>query len=797
MLAGKCAGADLDTTPRRARMRSRRGDPRAGSTRIPPMALTRGTRLGPYEILGPLGAGGMGEVHHARDTRLDRSVAIKTLPHAQASDPESLARLMREAKSLAALNHPNIAAIYGIEESSGTQHLVLEFVEGETLAERIARGPMAIAEALEAGAQIAAAVEAAHDSGIVHRDLKPRNVMLTAASGSVKVLEFGLAKNRFEEIAAADSSISPTRSVALGTTSAGTILGTAAYMSPEQARGKAVDRRTDVWSFGCVLYEMLAGRQAFEGDTVPDLIARILEREPSWDALPSATPPRVRELLRRCLRKEADARPRDIRDVRLQLLASSPSGGGAESGRAPAIAVLPFANLSGAEDEYFADGIAEEIMASLSRIEGLRVAARTSSFAFKGKQEDLRRIGEQLGVTTVLEGSLRRAGNRLRITAQLVNAQDGYRLWSERYDRELTDVFAVQDEIAGAIAARLEVTLSGAKGPDRADAAAVSHGTSSLEAYELFLKGRALQYRRGRAIREAIDFFEKAIAIDPAYAEALAWYADSWRLLATYGLERPQDVIPKAREAALRALDLNPRLAEAWSTLADIQAQYDWDFETAAASWGRALEIDPHHMRARVERAIWSYGCGQMSAEMAAAEAAQAATDDPLNAWPAGSHALILGMSGQFEASAAEARRAVEVDPGSFIAQWCYMRGLTWAGRPEQALALAPALLASSGRNPWALGTLALAHVRMGSTALARAVYDEMEARSRQEFVSPFWLAAAAGHLGLMDEAARHARTGLEEREPLMVLFLRMAEWEPMRGLPVFTEIRERLGIPI
>jgi tetratricopeptide (TPR) repeat protein len=184
-----------------------------------------------------------------------------------------------------------------------------------------------------------------------------------------------------------------------------------------------------------------------------------------------------------------------------------------------------------------------------------------------------------------------------------------------------------------------------------------------------------------------------------------------------------------------------------------------------------------------------------MSAEMAAAEAAQAATDDPLNAWPAGSHALILGMSGQFEASAAEARRAVEVDPGSFIAQWCYMRGLTWAGRPEQALALAPALLASSGRNPWALGTLALAHVRMGSTALARAVYDEMEARSRQEFVSPFWLAAAAGHIGLMDEAARHARTGLEEREPLMVLFLRMAEWEPMRELPVFTEIRERLRI--
>jgi serine/threonine-protein kinase len=758
------------------------------------MALTPGTRLGPYEILGPLGAGGMGEVHHARDTRLDRSVAIKTLPHAQASDPESLARLTREAKSLAALNHPNIAAIYGIEESAGTRHLVLEFVEGETLAERLARGPMLVGDALEAGAQIAAAVEAAHDSGIIHRDLKPRNVMLTA-SGSVKVLDFGLAKNRFEDAPAPDSSMSPTRSVALGTTSAGTILGTAAYMSPEQARGKTVDRRTDVWSFGCVLFEMLSGRQAFEGDTVPDLIARILEREPAWDALPPAVPAPVRELLRRCLRKEADARPRDIRDVRLELLAATKGGGGATAAREHAIAVLPFANLSGAEDEYFADGIAEEIMASLSRIEGLRVAARTSSFAFKGKQEDLRRIGEQLGVATVLEGSLRRSGNRLRITAQLVNVEDGYRLWSERYDRELIDVFAVQDEIAGAIASRLEVTLSGAKGSDRPDAAAASHGTSSLEAYELFLKGRALQYKRGRAIREAIAFFEKAIAIDPGYAEALAWYADSWRLLATYGLERSHEAMPKAREAATRALGLNPKLAEAWSTLADIQAQYDWDFEKAAAGWGKALECDPHHMRARVERAIWSFGCGRMTAEVAASEAARAAADDPLNAWPAGSHALILGMSGQYEASAAEARRATEVDPGSFIAHWCYMRGLTLAGRPEEALALAPALLASSGRNPWALGTLALTHVRMGNTALARAVYDEMEARSRQEFVSPFWLAAAAAHLGLMDEAARHARTGLEEREPLMVLFLRMAEWDPMRTLPVFAEIRERLGV--
>jgi serine/threonine protein kinase len=417
------------------------------------MLLNQGARLGSYEILAPLGAGGMGEVYRARDTKLGREVAIKSLPQAFLADSERLARFRREAQTLASLNHPNIAAIYGLEEVDGTPYLVLELVAGETLTARLARGALPVREALAVGIQIAAAIEAAHERGVIHRDLKPGNVMINA-SDVAKVLDFGLAKSDPALAAGGGSSETPTMTAHADRTMAGTILGTVAYMSPEQARGKPLDRRSDVWSFGCVLFECLAGSPAFGGDTVSDLIAHILEREPDWTALPPRVPPRARELLRRCLRKDADSRPRDIRDVRLELIEASSGSGKGDPGREQSVAVLPFENLSGPDDEYFADGVTDEILNRLSNLQGLRVAARTSCFAFKGRREDLRVIGEQLDVTTLLEGSVRRAGTRLRITTQLVNASDGYQLWSERYDREMTDVFEVQDEIAGSIATR-------------------------------------------------------------------------------------------------------------------------------------------------------------------------------------------------------------------------------------------------------------------------------------------------------------------------------------------------------
>jgi serine/threonine-protein kinase len=562
-------------------------------------------------------------------------------------------------------------------------------------------------------------------------------------------------------------------------TQAGMILGTAAYMSPEQARGKPVDRRSDVWSFGCVLYECLTGRPAFSGETLSDLVARVLEREPDWAALPAGVPPRVRELLRRCLRKDADARPRDIRDVRLELAELAESGTQSSASPEKSVAVLPFENLSGADDEYFADGVTEEILNALTHLEGLRVAARTSCFAFKGRREDLRTIGERLDVTTVLEGSVRRAGPRLRISVQLVNTADGYQLWSERYDRELTDVFAVQEEIARAIATRLRGTLD-----DETSRVRARSGTKNLEAYELLLKGRALQNKRGRFLPEAIACFERAIALDPNYAEALAWLSDSYRLLSTFGSTPFSEAMPRAKQLAERALAIDPGLGEAWATLACVEEQYERNFARADAIWEQALAVEPRHARARSQRALWAYVRNSMTGDEALAEMRRALEDEPLSSWIGGMHSHLLGFVGQHEESIAEAERSFELDQDSFFAHWNIMRGNAWAGNYERAIEIAPGLLRVSGRNQWVLGLLAWTYGKAGQIARARAVYDELEGRSRHEFIAPFWLATAAASAGLLDQAIAFVERGVAERDPLVVWGRVIPFWDQVRTHP-------------
>jgi serine/threonine-protein kinase len=747
------------------------------------MPLAPGTRLGPYEIVAPLGRGGMGEVYRARDPRLGRDVAIKALPAEFARDPERLARFRREAQTLAALSHPNIAAIYGLEEAGGVPHLVLELVEGETLAARLARGALPPREALALGVQVAAAIEAAHERGVVHRDLKPGNVMI-GPSGTAKVLDFGLAKNDPGIRATGDPEESPTVTAHAGATVAGAILGTAAYMSPEQARGRPVDRRSDVWSFGCLLFEAFAARPAFGGDTVSDLIARILEREPDWAALPAGTPPRVREILRRCLRKEAEARPRDIRDVRLELEEIAAGGAKGDAAREKSIAVLPFENQSGPDDEYFADGMTDEILNALAQVDGLRVAARTSCFAFKGRREDLRIVGEKLDVATVLEGTVRRSGSRLRITAQMVNAADGYQLWSERYDREVTDVFAVQDEIASAIATRLRGTMHA-----EADRSRARGGTRNLEAYELLLQGRALQTKRGRFMPQAVACFERAIALDPEYAEALAWLSDSYRLMGVFGGAPPGEVMPKAKALAERALAIDSGQAEALTTLSAVEEQYARNYARSDSLYDRALAIDPRHSRARAQRALWRVIRGALGMEEAMAEVRRAVQDDPLNAWVGAMNSYILGIAGRHAESLAEAERSLGLDEESFFAHWNLMRAHAWAGDFGRAIAEAPALFGASGRHPWALGLLAWTYGRAGRADRARACYDELEARSRHEFVAPSWLAVAAGAAGLAEESLRWAERAVVERDPLVLWSRSLPFWDAIRVHPRFNEV--------
>jgi len=567
------------------------------------MRLVSGSRIGNYEVVTQQGAGGMGEVYRARDIRLDRTVAIKSLPPGVAADPERLARFEREAKLLASLNHPNIAGIYGLEDVAGSPYLVLEFVEGETLAQRLSRGPLSPRETLDVGGRIASGIEAAHARGIVHRDLKPGNIMLTS-SGDVKVLDFGLAKGGAAEAgSASDLAASPT--LALSATGQGIILGTAPYMSPEQARGKLVDRRADVWAFGCVLFECLAGHPAFQGETVSDVIARILEREPDWRDLPESVPPRFQELIQRCLTKDVAERPRDIGDLRRELgtIAQRMSSPGERPAAAelPSLAVLYFENLSSdSESEYFCAGITEDILTDLSKIKGLRVASRNAVARYRGAPADLPRVASDLGVKSVLEGSVRRSGDRVRITAQLINAANGFHLWAERYDRTLADVFAVQEEIAKSIAEALRVALTPAESESL-----VKDRPDNVRAYDLYLRGRQ---RYGsytvEALREALDLFQEAIAIDPDYALAWAGVADCYGQMLQYEMAKdPGEATRLGLQAARRAIAINPRLAEAHKSEA-LVLRFTGDLAGSKAALRRALDANPRFVPALINLSV-------------------------------------------------------------------------------------------------------------------------------------------------------------------------------------------------
>jgi len=698
------------------------------------MSLVLGSRIGSYEVLAPLGAGGMGEVFRARDTRLDRIVALKVLPRAFASDPERLARFEREARLLASLSHPNVAVLYGLEDPGGAPCLVLEFVEGETLGQRLARGPVAVREALEIGAAIAAGVEAAHGRGIVHRDLKPGNVML-AAGGGVKVLDFGLAKAP-APITSVDISVSPT--VAIGATGEGTILGTAAYMSPEQARGRATDARTDVWALGCILFECLSGRAAFSGDSASDVIARVLERDPDWARLPVAAPPRLQALVRRCLAKDADARPREIGEVRRELVAigaemsMSPgsavrnSGSAAANAPAPSLAVLYFENLArDADSEYFCAGITEDILTDLSKIRGLRVASRNAVARYRGTSPEIAKIGAELGVGAVLEGTVRRAGDRVRITAQLVSTADGFQLWAERFDRTMEDVFAVQEEIASAIAAALRVALSPGEVADLA-----RNKPQDVRAYDLYLRGRGEygHYTR-EGLQKARELFEEAIRVDPNYALAWAGIADCHGQFIQWNFtENVEESRRLGLEAVDKALAVDPQLAEAWKARGLILHNVN-DRAGAQSALTHALEIHP-----RFVPALINYGVGLFqTGDVAGAERVnrRALEIDPQEPFATTWVAWLLFMTGRAEECVAlmPGLRAMRDDPFyvsivHFFRGWLHCR----RGDPAAALEAVREGLADGATRAHLAPLEALALVRLGRTDEAKRVLAECRA---------------------------------------------------------------------
>jgi eukaryotic-like serine/threonine-protein kinase len=730
------------------------------------MSLPAGTSLGPYEILAPIGEGAMGQVYRARDKRLDRIVAIKV------AKEKFSERFEREARAIAALNHPNICTLHDV----GPNYLVMEFVEGAAIAPTDNHQTL-----LDLAMQIADGMAAAHAVDIVHRDMKPGNILVTRG-GRVKILDFGLATVAPSSQRDADSTLT------MAITEPGAAVGTVAYMAPEQARGQAVDARSDLWSLGVILYEMATRRRPFEGPTSPVIFEGILGKAPVpvRERNPKI-PVELERIIARLLEKDRETRYQSAVDVRADLKrVERDSKLAVAAERTASIAVLPFTDMSAARDQdWFCDGMAEEILNALTQLKGLRVAARTSAFSFKGKNDDLRTIGEKLNVTTVLEGSVRRAGDRVRITAQLSDVQNGYQLWSERYDRELKDIFDVQEEIAKAIAERLRATLAGVK-QDRL----VEQGTTNVEAYQLYLKGRGLLSRRGANMLPALDLFKKAVELDPGYALAWVGTAEALTWLAITGFVRGSESKPQAMAAATRSIELDRGSAAGHTALACAALVFENNRTMARQEFERALELNPSYALGRCWYALlylqWAIG----EFEQGIAEARHALDIDPLSAYVAMALACCLCTAGRLDESIDMARRAVQQDPESFVARWALGVSLGTAGRFEEAVSTLEAAVGMSGRHSLAFISLAGVFGAWGKRPEARALHRELMDRASRSYVPAAHLALTAEAAGQREEALAFARRAWDDREPPFLLESRhFPEYRTLRSDPRFAAI--------
>jgi len=744
------------------------------------MPFSANELLGPYEIVEPIGAGGMGEVYKARDTRLGRTVAIKTL-HREHGD-----RFEREARAIAALNHPNICALYDVGTlPSGEGYLVMEFIEGTPLS-----GPLALDIALRYATQIADALSAAHLKGITHRDLKPANILVTPAG--IKLLDFGLALLTRNVESAQRSAADATATI--GLTQAGTILGTAAYMSPEQAEGKTVDARSDIFSFGLVLYEMLTGRRAFTGDSQIAIMAAILHKEP--ESIPA--PPAVQTILTHCLRKLPAERFQSMAQVREALLAASSSTSTphvtqavpAPVERMPSIAVLPFANMSrDGEDEYFSDGLAEEIISALTQVAGLKVIARTSAFAFKGKNEDIRKIAETLGVSSILEGSVRRAGPKVRVTVQLIRAEDGTHLWSQRYESEMTDVFAIQDEISAAIVKQLELNLSGHS--------LVKRAVTNTAAYEATLEGRHhLNNFTPASADRARQCFERAIALDPQYAPAYAGLGDYHVVHATIGRLDPREELALGDKAAQRALELDPLLPEAHAIAGQIRAELDYNWQASEQHYRRAIASNPAAASVHFSYGYW---CLRPTGRLneALAEIERALELDPLSLYFRFGRAYLLMFVGRDEEAAAEARQTFQRDPDYFLGQFILSFVLARLGHSDEAVALAERALQVHGRYSMSLLVAGAVYAVAGRPEEARKILAELAALAANSFSAAGAMTLVNSLLGNLEEAVVWAERAITQRDPQVLSIKTTPAYANLRADPRYPALLAKMNLTV
>ena len=739
-----------------------------------------GQTISHYEVLEKLGEGGMGRVYKAIDIKLGRTVALKFLAPHLVSNDESRRRFIREAKAAAALQHPNICTVYEIDEVDGQTFIAMAYLDGQELSQEIESGPLKVERLLELTEQVARGLQEAHGKGVVHRDIKPANIMVTV-QGQAVLMDFGLA-----QLAHGGSKL----------TKEGTSLGTSAYMSPEQTSGEKLDLRTDVWALGVVLYEMATGQVPFQGHYEQAILYSILNEPPEpITAVRTGVPPELERIVNKCLAKRAGERYQTVSDLLADLSAlkrGTESGAGRRPSSGskdarPSIAVLPFENRSrGDEDEYFSDGISEDITSALGKVERLRVAPRSMAYQFKGKRPMPREVGAALNVGHVLEGSVRRSGKRVRINVELIAIEEGYQVWSERYDRVMEDVFEIQDEISQAIVEKLKVKLVG----DEKQLLAKRH-TENLEAYNLCLRGRYYWYKRtAESIQKAMELYEQALAEDPDYALAHSGLSDCYTSLGFYGLLPPEDAMPKAEAAALKALQIDADLAEAHSAVATVESLYHWNWTAGERKFLRAIELDSSYPVAHFYYAAFALA-PLARLDEAYSEWKRATELDPVTPLVNVGPSAILFLQRQYDRAIAELQKTLELDPNYFWTH--FILGIAYLHKGDYGQAITAL---DRGNVPqFRDGHLGYAYAVSGEPEKARKLIEELQAGSQPEHQVPYHLAMIYFGLGEKAKAFECLDKACEERSMQLWWIKTIPELDSVRSDPRFQNILRRMNL--
>jgi eukaryotic-like serine/threonine-protein kinase len=745
-----------------------------------------GQTLGHYRIVEQVGAGGMGVVYRARDTRLDRDVALKLLPAGALSDEAARRRFRNEALALSKLSHPNIATVFDFDSQGGVDFLVMEYISGIILSEQLRAGALREKDVVALAAQIAAALEEAHEHGIVHCDLKPSNVAVTS-KGRVKVFDFGLAQILHPSVDVEATEIAPDTDAA----------GTLPYMAPEVLRGKPPDARSDTWSLGVMLYEMLAGKPPFQAETGFALASRILRDAPA--PLARHVPPELQLVVGRCLEKDPAKRYQraadllaDLEHFPSELASGSASLPSRRSTRAiTSLAVLPFENAAAdPEAEYLSDGITESLINILAQLPKLHVMARSTVFRYKGQAIDPQAVGRELNVRAVLTGRVSQRGDTLSIATELVDVANGWQLWGEQYHRKRADLLAVQDAMAREIAGRLRLRLTGEEKKRLA-----RRYTRNTDAYHCYLKGRYYWNKRTpEDLKRGIEFFNQAIEKDPHYTLAYAGLADSYYLLAgtAFAALAPGEAFPKAKAAALKALELDDSLAEAHTSLATILVN-EWDWGGAAKEFERSIELNPGYATARHWYAFYLTALGRL--DEAIREGQRAQELDPLSVIINRDLGLIYYYARKPDRAIEQYCKSLELDPNFALTHQALGRAYLLKGMREDALAALRLAAALSSDSVAMCAALAHALAETGSVVEARKILADLIERSRRSYVSPTNIAVVYAGLGENDEAMECLEKALAEHNAGLMMLKVHPVFDPLRSDPRYQDLLRRIGL--